>query len=133
MDGIKKLFGLVLSGGRTGAAFTAVQLVWIGVIVIAAGGIYAYFYHFSGATTQQRTYTDPRISGSWVDRCYHFGKDCDEPAASAWCRLQPEKWLRATESSWAYTSQLTDVTYILGDKRSCTGTCGRLVRIVCAK
>jgi hypothetical protein len=132
---MKELINKLLLGGRAGLAFSAAQMVLLGVVVIAAAGVYSYFYYDGGTTTQQKTYTDPKTSGGkWVDHCYRFAADCDAPAATAWCKAQPEKWTRSIESAWAYARSPTDVTHVMGDNRDCTGTsCGRFVKIVCAK
>lgn len=127
---LQTLIKLVLSGGRTGAALTATQMVVIGVVALIAASFAGYYY--SGNGGKGKTYTDPRISGQWVDHCYRWGSECGEPAATAWCKLSPEGWTRSTDSNWAYIGD-NESTLILGENKTCTGTCGRFTKITCDK
>jgi hypothetical protein len=72
-------------------------------------------------------FTNPTIKGIPVDRCWHFGTECDEPAATAWCRSKGFK--RATNWKWEYRQN----TIGQSDGRQCPipGTCGGFVQIVC--
>ena len=37
-------------------------------------------------TPATRLFHDPEINGVRLDRCLQFGSQCDEPAATAWCK-----------------------------------------------
>ena len=62
-----------------------------------------------------------------VDRCLSFGQQCDEPAASAWCRSQG--YVQSIDSKWEYSAT---PTYTLGDHKICPGGCGALHSVTCA-
>jgi hypothetical protein len=79
------------------------------------------------AVARQKIFVNPTIKGIPVDRCWHFGMECDEPAASAWCRSKGLK--RATDWQWQYSNN----TIGQSDGRQCPmpGQCGGFTKIVC--
>jgi hypothetical protein len=73
-----------------------------------------------------RIYTNPTIQGKRVDRCLTYGVNCDEPAATAWCRSKG--FSRAT--SWAL--EVVSPTYIQESGQTCDGfVCRGFTQIVC--
>ena len=87
--------------------------------------------HHSGVTTRQKdetkTFDNPTIDGIRVDHCWHFATECDEPAATEWCRSKG--FNHATEWKW---ENLAD-TIGQSDKRRCPmpGWCGGFSKITC--
>lgn len=76
-----------------------------------------------GAT---KTFLNPTINGIRVDRCWHFATECDEPAATAWCRSKGLS--HAINWKWEYTDTIGQ-----SDGRRCPvpGACGGFSIIVC--
>jgi len=74
---------------------------------------------------EAQVFHNPTIRGMPVDRCLHYGTDCEEPAASAFCRRQG--YSGAISWRWEYTSP----TFVLGDGNVCTVSCGGFYRIIC--
>jgi hypothetical protein len=76
-------------------------------------------------------FDNPTIEGKKVDHCFLPGTECDEPAASTWCRQHG--FSHATSSKWEYTPQ----TYVQGNGAigvvSVFGSCGGFVQIVCER
>jgi hypothetical protein len=80
----------------------------------------------TGAGGKQKLFINPTINGVRVDRCWHFGTECDERAATEWCRSKG--LARATEWKWEY---LRD-TVGQSDGRRCPGIgCGGFSKISC--
>lgn len=71
----------------------------------------------------------PTIDGVRVDRCLYFARDCDEPAATAFCRSQGHG--RALAWGWEYVTP----THVQGDGRTCRsdGGCGGFSTITCGE
>jgi hypothetical protein len=75
-----------------------------------------------------QTFSNPTTQGHRVDRCLNWAQQCDEPAASAWCRTQG--YSRATDWKWDYVKP----TYVLGDGQVCDEDyCGGFSTITCSK
>ena len=75
-----------------------------------------------------QTFAKPTANGYRVDRCLFWAQQCDEPAASAWCRTQG--YSRATN----WQSENASPTRILGDGKICnTPSCGGFSSITCSK
>lgn len=79
--------------------------------------------------TRSHTYIRPTVqTGQRLDGCLHWGRECGEPAASAWCRTQG--FSRATQ--WTI-EQSVPPTLILGDGTVCNEPfCGGFASITCA-
>jgi hypothetical protein len=79
------------------------------------------------AVQTQKTFVNPTINGIRVDRCWHFATECDEPAATAWCRSKG--LTHAVQWKWEYLSN----TIGQSDGRTCpiSGACGGFSLIVC--
>jgi hypothetical protein len=130
MHWLREIIRSLLSGGRGGLGFTPAQLAIGGLIAVAAASVAIYNWPRGG---QEQVYVDPRTGGKWVDHCLRWAADCDGPAATAWCKLQPPKWSHSPGSSWQFVGA-TEVTHLIGEGRDCVGAaCGRFNRIVCAK
>jgi hypothetical protein len=81
-----------------------------------------------GADGRQKLFIKPTIHGVRVDRCRHFGTECDEPAATEWCRSKG--FARATAWNWEHVSN----TVGQSDGHRCsTGllACGGFSKIAC--
>jgi hypothetical protein len=75
-----------------------------------------------------QTFSNPTTQGHHVDRCLNWAQQCDEPAASAWCRTQG--YSRATDWKWEYMKP----TYVLGDGQVCNEDyCGGFSTITCSR
>jgi hypothetical protein len=84
---------------------------------------------FTVATARNETHVfdKPMLKGRHVDRCLYYARDCNEPAAQAWCRRFG--FTRATKWEWDYMSP----TYTLGDRLVCPARgCGAFATITCA-
>jgi hypothetical protein len=79
------------------------------------------------AAQSVKTFLNPSISGVHVDRCWHFATECDEPAATAWCRSKG--LTHAVAWKWENMSD----TIGQSDGRRCPtpGACGGFTVIVC--
>jgi hypothetical protein len=74
----------------------------------------------------EKTVADPSLRGYHVDRCLYLAQQCDEPAATAWCRTQG--YQRATRWQWRYATP----TLTVGDGKVCEGGgCGGFSSITC--
>jgi len=83
-----------------------------------------------GTETAAKTFADPTLSGNRIDRCLYFGQQCDEPAASAWCRTAG--YQRATEWKWDYIGA-DQRTLVQGSGAFCEGSgCGGFTSITCS-
>lgn len=69
----------------------------------------------------------PTFRGFRVDRCLNFSSQCEEPAATAFCKLQG--YVAAERWAW----ELTSPTMSIGDQRVCRGDgqCGGFTLIAC--
>lgn len=74
-----------------------------------------------------QTFYNPMINGMRVDRCLTWATNCDEPAASVFCRGR--SYSRAIAWQWEYTSP----TLVQGDGQICNipGGCGGFSQITC--
>lgn len=81
----------------------------------------------SGVKRALPTFSPPMINGMRVDRCLYWAQQCDEPAASAFCRSQG--WSRASNWAWEYTMP----TRVQGSGQVCSipGGCGGFTFITC--
>jgi hypothetical protein len=84
---------------------------------------------FTVATTRDATHTfvNPTLKGRRIDRCLYSERECNEPAAFAWCRRFG--FSRLAKWEWARVSP----TIALGDASACTQGCGAFSTIVCAR
>ena len=73
-----------------------------------------------------QTFVDPSLKGQRVDRCLYYARECNEPAALAWC--QQHGFARMTRWEWVYIHP----TYTLGDRKTCLAQgCAGFSTIVC--
>ena len=74
-----------------------------------------------------QTFSSPRIGGMLVDRCLYWAQQCDEPAASAFCRSRGLS--RAVDWAWDYTAP----TRVQGSGQVCSdpSSCGGFSSITC--
>ena len=75
-----------------------------------------------------RVFINPTINGIPLDRCVTWGSNCNEPAASEFCRSKG--FARATEWKWSGMKK----TIIQSNRQICTSAmslCGGFTRIVC--
>jgi hypothetical protein len=84
-------------------------------------------FAFAAGGHAMQTFVNPTFGGERVDRCLNYARDCNEPAARAWC--QRFGYSRIAKWEWVNTQH----TVTLGDRKSCTGTCGAFTTIVCAE
>jgi hypothetical protein len=81
------------------------------------------------AQAETRTFLNPRYKGYAVDRCFYWGRQCDWPAANAFCRAAG--YQKATKYKWDYMAP----TRILGSGKICNtpgrGGCGGFTMINC--
>jgi hypothetical protein len=79
------------------------------------------------AAATERYLANPLINGMHVDRCLFWGQQCDEPAATAFCRSQGLS--RATNWNWAYMAP----TLVQGDGKVCNNpsSCGGFTLVAC--
>ena len=78
------------------------------------------------AVRQSRTFIDPRVNGKLVDRCLHWGEDCEQPAADRFCRLKG--------FSGAATFEFANLrpTLVVGDDKVCNeDMCQAFTTITC--
>jgi hypothetical protein len=80
-----------------------------------------------GTNARQKLFINPTINGVRVDRCWHYGIECDERAATEWCRSKG--LARATEWKWEYVPD----TVGQSDGRRCPASvaCGGFSKISC--
>jgi hypothetical protein len=78
------------------------------------------------SSTASKIFHNPSIGGIRLDRCLQYGANCDEPAASAWCRSNG--LTRASAWSWENLSSTVGQ-----DGHSCSGRgpCGGFSTILC--
>jgi hypothetical protein len=74
-----------------------------------------------------KIFDNPTINGIRIDHCLHFASDCDEPAATAWCRSKG----RTNATSWRV--EPVGKTIIQSDSQTCSSPlpCGAFAQIVC--
>jgi hypothetical protein len=84
---------------------------------------------FNAATSREAThaFVNPTLQGQRIDRCLTFARECNEPAAFAWCRRFG--YSRIAKWEWVYVSP----TMMLGDGRACAQGCGAFSTIACAR
>jgi hypothetical protein len=85
---------------------------------------------FTAATTGAtgHVFTNPTLRGVRIDRCLYYERECNEPAAFAWC--QRFGYSRLVKWAWVYTSSTTT----LGDGGACKHEkCGAFSTITCAR
>jgi hypothetical protein len=88
----------------------------------------------SGESTRpegkQKVFVNPTIDGLPVDRCLTYAADCNEPAATAWCRRKGIS--RATD--WKYENK-TRIGQVVGastgDRRDCKFGCDGFTQVIC--
>lgn len=85
----------------------------------------AFAFAASGHALQ--TFVNPTFRGERVDRCLDYARECNEPAALAWC----QRFGYSRMTSWEWINVPRTVT--LGDKKVCAGTCGAFTTIICAQ
>ena len=73
------------------------------------------------------TLTNPTLKGRRIDRCLHFARDCNEPAAVALC--QRYGFAKVAKWEWAYVSP----TVALGDRAACAANCGAFTTVNCTR
>lgn len=88
---------------------------------------FARAFAFATAGHAMQTFVNPTFKGQRVDRCLNFARECDEPAALAWC--QQYGYSRMTKWEWVYVPR----TVTLGDQKTCAGSCGAFTSIICAQ
>ena len=80
--------------------------------------------------SKQKVFINPTIDGLPVDRCLTYAADCNEPAASAWCRRKG--MTRAT--GWKYENK-TRMGHVVGasggDHRDCNFGCDGFTQVIC--
>lgn len=85
----------------------------------------------SSSQANTRTFNNPILRGYHVDRCLYYGRQCNQPAADAFCRAVG--YSRATHYQWRYMAP----TRILGTGQICNvpgrGGCGGFTRVTCAR
>jgi hypothetical protein len=94
------------------------------------GMLYADFaraFTFAAAGQSMQTFDNPTFKGQRIDRCLYYARECNEPAALAWC--QRYGYSRMTQWEWAYVPH----TVSLGDQKVCAGSCGAFTTIICAQ
>ncbi len=79
---------------------------------------------------RQQTFNEPRVGGGpRVDHCLTWGKECGEPAATAWCITQG-----FAKSTAHKVLPPKPPTYVLGDRSVCNiPECVGFSEVVCAK
>ena len=70
-------------------------------------------------------FANPTVRGMRVDHCLYFARQCDEPAASAFCRA------RGFAHALAWAWEQVSPTVILGDGGVCSQGCGAFSSITC--
>ena len=79
-----------------------------------------------------RQFPNPTFKGYRVDICLYWGRECEEPAATAWCKYQG--YTRAT--AWEIDSNIgaDSPTWILYDETSCDQPyCDGFLVITCSR
>jgi len=75
-----------------------------------------------------QTFVDPSLKGHRIDHCLYNARECNEPAALAWC--QQHGFARMTRWEWVYVCP----TYTLGDRKTCPAQgCAGFSTIVCGR
>jgi hypothetical protein len=84
---------------------------------------------FTAATTgvAGHVFVNPSLRGTRIDRCLTFARECNEPAAFAWC--QRFGYSRLAKWEWVYASP----TVTLGDRSTCAKGCGAFTTIACVR
>ena len=74
-----------------------------------------------------QVFENPTLQGMRIDRCLTWATNCDEPAASVFCRYQG--YSRAVDWQWEYASP----TLVQGDGQICdvANACGAFTQISC--
>ena len=76
--------------------------------------------------SKQKVFVNPTINGIRVDRCLRFASECNEPAATEWCRSKG--FAHATEWKWDYVPE----TVGQSDGHRCNDpACGGFSKISC--
>ncbi len=82
------------------------------------------------ATAGDRVFDNPMLGDLPLDVCLTFANDCDEPAASAWCRRQ------GYSAAKSFNTRRVRSTRVLGDGRVCVEgpnqPCAAFVLITCS-
>jgi hypothetical protein len=80
--------------------------------------------------SKQKVFVNPTIDELPVDRCLTYAADCNEPAASAWCRRKG--MTRAAD--WKYENK-TRIGHVVGasggDHRDCNFGCDGFTQVIC--
>ena len=88
------------------------------------GSVFHTTYTFFNPFT--RDYNDRPFG---IDVCLNFGRNCGQPAADRYCRI--EGYSSAVFFSIRHD---TPPTWVIGDNRNCTGaTCDRFDQVVCTR
>ncbi len=80
----------------------------------------------SAHAQQPQVFYNPTLQGMRIDRCLTWATNCDEPAASVFCRYRG--YSHAIHWAWEYTSP----TIVQGDGQVCNANvCGAFTEITC--
>jgi hypothetical protein len=80
--------------------------------------------------SKQKVFVNPTIDGLPVDRCLTYAADCNEPAASAWCRRKG----MTHATGWKYENKSHSghvVGASGGDHRDCNFGCDGFTQVIC--
>jgi hypothetical protein len=88
---------------------------------------FARAFAFAAAGQAMQSFVNPVFRGQRVDHCLSYARECDGPAALAWC--QRYGYSRIVKWEWVNIPQ----TITLADQKSCDGSCGGFTSIVCAR
>jgi hypothetical protein len=79
---------------------------------------------------KQKVFVNPTIDGLPVDRCLTYAANCNEPAASAWCRRKG----MTHATGWKYENK-THIGHVVGasagDHRDCNFGCDGFTEVIC--
>jgi hypothetical protein len=88
---------------------------------------FVHAFAFAAGGHAMQTFVNPTFKGQRIDHCLDYARECDDPAALAWC--QRYGYTRTMKWEWLNTAR----SITLGDQKTCNGTCGAFTTIVCAE